>query len=234
MPTKCYRLVTDRSHNHRGPTFYKCLGCKQIICHECIGRNLPAGGVLCVECAVPIDVQPVDRSTFNPPLNTRIKRYQEPLAANTGKVIYIAVNATSSLFTQVANLLLIVLGGLGAPFRHRQSVQRTYYTGIDVSFTNYADKVRFTLLLIVIVVVASIAILGVGEAAGLSHFRVLLTLTATGVCWGITTVYLQYFFDGALGRPVSQILAYIIAFFIALMFGLWLLNQRWLDSFFGF
>jgi hypothetical protein len=48
------------------------------------------------------------------------------------------------------------------------------------------------------------------------------------------SVYLQYLFDGALGRPVSQILAYIVALFIALMFGLWLLDQQWLDSLFGF
>jgi hypothetical protein len=56
----CSRKDKDHSHNHVGPLFTKCSKCKRIICHECIGRHIEPGKVLCVDCAKPAIARIVD------------------------------------------------------------------------------------------------------------------------------------------------------------------------------
>lgn len=58
--SSCYRKSIDKSHNHFGPPFTKCSKCEEIICYDCIGRNLESGKVLCVRCTKSVIARTAD------------------------------------------------------------------------------------------------------------------------------------------------------------------------------
>jgi len=237
MP-ECYRSNIDRAHDHKGPPFYRCRSCGKIMCYNCIGRNLSSGGKLCVECAASTDpssdISRRHQAHRRANLNNILKNRSFPsLIDLLGKILYAISNATAFAFTKAASILLVFLSNISSPFRNRSHDWQASRPGFDLSFTNFKDKARFTLWLVGIVVLITIGAFLYAEIRGVSLYMVLITIIASCICWGMTSVYLQSFFDAPLGRPVSQILAYVISFFIALLFGIWLLHQSWLVKIIG-
>jgi hypothetical protein len=150
------------------------------------------------------------------------------------EVIHLMAEGTTFLFSGLANVLLRLLYALAAPFRVPNREAQGYRFDIDLSFTLFRDKAWFTVLFVgVILTVAAVAIL-YAEFSGIPRYRVLLSIAATCTFWGLAAIYLQYFFARALGNTVARILAFVVASFLALIFGGWLIDQQWLDNLFGF
>jgi len=231
----CYRQAEDHAHAHLGPPFYRCRWCKRVICYDCIGLNVASGDVLCVACAQ--SRQPrVYRTTIPVHPTSDLSGTLRPNSAGPfRKIMQVLVYGTASVFTGVANALLRILRVLGAPFRaNGRWPQEQPSLGFDVSFTSFRDKAWFTALLVVTVVVVACAAVVYADINGIARYRVLLTVAASCTFWGITSIYLQYLFDRPLGRPTSRILAYVVAFFVTMIFGSWLIDQHWLDNLLGF
>ena len=227
---KCYRKSIDHSHRHIGPPFSRCRDCDRIICHECIGRNLTSGHVLCVECTVSAQNRQGASSTFTSRVVLPPKPINPLPMLLLKEMTIVVVNSTTWLFSSTANILLKILEGASAPFRTRDPEIRHRKFSVDVSFATFQDKTRFTGIFIAVLIFVAVSAIFYADLNQISRSRMLLAIAATGVFWGIVSVYLQYFFTPVLQQPMSNYLAYAIAFFVALVFGSWLIEQHWLDT----
>jgi hypothetical protein len=214
MPT-CYRESKDRTHGHIGTPFNRCAKCGHIICYECTSRHLASGQVMCVECASPFPIR--------------------LLHGLRTSLIYAAVGVTW-LFSALASLIYKFARFVTKPFQpdgNRPRYEDPRYK-FEINWVDYRDKVRFAFILICVAV--AIAAFGFlySEVGGIPRTRVLFAFSATCVFWGILATYLLYFFEPSLPRLVSQIVAYSTSFFLAVLFGIWLINLDVLDSIFTF
>lgn len=232
----CYRANIEPERSHLGPPFYRCAKCQQVVCYDCIGENLTSGAVLCIACASigtrvgsTLQSEPVDSTYMQPVRMTRLPTsvYRRPFWP-------ILVQGVAWCFTGIANVLLQVSAIATAPFREvRQPPTNSRRLGLDLTVTSYTDKVQFAWAFVAVVLVCVLAGIIYSDLNSIPLSRFFLATAATLTFWGIMAVYLQYFFDRALGRPMSQIIAYLIAFFLALILGGWLIQLKWLDRLLG-
>jgi hypothetical protein len=226
MPA-CYRKGKDTTHSHIGPSFNRCAACGRTICYECISRHLPSGHVICVECVRPFLTRQLYRIREQP--------WAEYYRRLKTSLIYAALGVTW-LFSTIASLIYRFASFVTKPFRSDDYHQR--YRGtqhvFDINWIDYRDKIRFAFIFIGVALVAAAIGFLYSEVRGIPRARVLVAFSGTCVFWGILAIYLQYFFEPALPRPVSQIVAYSASFFLAILFGSWLINLEMLDKILAF
>lgn len=232
----CYRATIEPERSHLGPPFYRCAECHRVICHNCIGENLSSGAVLCRACAnatAGVDTMPRYTSTHATRI-TPARTTQKTALAHSRPVWPVLVRGIASTFTGIANALLRVSAVMTAPFRSaRQAPLESRRLGFDVSFTSFGDKVNFFWALAAVILVGLLGGMIYADVNDIPLSRLFLAAAATFTFWGIVAVYLQYAFDRALGRPMSQIIGYLVAFFLALILGGWLIRWEWLDKLLG-
>src|SRR3972149_5027665 len=224
--SECYRKYKDTTHLHVGPTFSRCSKCKRIICDDCISKHLSANQVVCVECAQTLISRQYNRIREQP-WKERRERSITLIRVTTSGIIWFFGGLTSSIYRFFRYMT--------KPFRpdsYQYQSSRGKYE-VDFLWTDYKDKVRFAFISIggaLAIAILALVYAGVRE---IPLPRALVAFSGTIIFWGILAIYLQYFFDPALPRPISQIVAYSSSFFLAILFGVWLINREFIDTIFA-
>ena len=222
---ECYRKNKELNHSHF-PPLTPCSKCREYICHECIGTHLESGQVVCIECSRPFASRQYNRirEGLSAENYERLKTVFRSLAA----VIFWVFGTLASSIYRFTYFLTRPLRQ-GSSNMHRR--ENRYSIHLDVA--SFGEKARFAMFFAGVVVVVAALGLFYAAIAGTPSARVLLALAGACTFWGILAMYLQYVFEPGLPHPVSQIVAYTVAFFIAILFGRWLISLDIFDRVFN-
>lgn len=224
MPT-CYREHMKPGHRHIGP-FNRCSKCGRTICCDCSGKHLESGQVICIECSRS-SVARLYYRIIEMPWAENYRLSKRALGDFLG-IIFMLFN---TLVHSIGKFFYIITEPLRRD-SHGMGRAGSLHFGVDVA--DYRDKVRFALVFIVVLIATAIIGLLYSAIKGIPHTRILFAMAATCTFWGVAAIYLQHLFEPGLQRPVSQMLAYATAFFIALLFGSWLMSLEIIDRMLGF
>lgn len=229
------------SRRHLGP-YRRCASCGNVICEECVAKNLANGKALCLMCVAQAynpSPPPQPAQSYSPPNNwnrTRTKSLSDSISQVTDSIVH----GISDLFVGLAVAMLAVLRFLGRPFGNNPQSSTAYDQNnryrveaeLDLGWIRERQRVLFVALFVVVVFAAFLLGFLYAYYAYIPTYRFLAASTAMVVSWGIFALYLRFLFRN-LGEPATSLFAYSAAFFLSLLVGYGLINLRFLDRLFS-
>ena len=222
--TTCYRSASDPNHPHLGP-FQRCQTCHRTICPDCIGSHTASGGVICVGCS-----QRAHSSAGHAVPGLPWRQF----VSWTGLALASLLAGVLLLLRALGKALAWLLHLLARPFQSEVEEQYTPGSGLHIFFWNISGETVVMAVGYLFVALALIIVLalGYGKLNDIPLARVIVAIAGAATFWAIVASQLLYWFRKPLGALSAKVFAFILAFFLAVVFGFCLINLSFLDKLF--